>query len=261
MELGAKQKKYEAFHVTMRGLERQGRQQLAPFHLCHWRITMKISRQDLLKVGFSTAVVGIAGVACSDDAGRAPVNGAAGAGNTGGATGSGGARTGSGGAKTGGATGSGGAKTGGATGSGGAKTGGAPNNTSGGAPNTSGGAPNTSGGASQGSGGSQGTGMCASEPVITMDGQHEHPVTVPLTDVMAGVEKTYTLDMGEEGHTHMMTVTAANFTTLKTTGTVTVTSTAAGHTHDVTLMCEGGGGGGSGGAVDNGSGGAPVDDD
>jgi len=104
--------------------------------------------------------------------------------------------------------------------------------------------------------------MCATEPVIMVGGGHEHPVMVPIADVNAGAERMYTLDMGDEVHTHMMTVTAANFTTLKTTGTVTVTSTNdSGHTHAVTLMCEGGGGGGSGGAVDNGSGGAPVDEE
>ncbi len=187
---------------------------------------MKISRQDLLKIGFATAVAGVAGAACSSDPATTGSGTGGGASKTGGASGVGGG-SGTGGAKSGGASGTGGAKSGGASGTGGA--------TSGGASGTGGA---TSGGASSGSGGAQGGGgKCTAAPVITMD-KHTHPVTVPLADVVAGAEKTYMLEAGATGHTHMMTVTAPDFTTLKTTGTVDVMSTLdSGHMHKVTLKC------------------------
>ena len=68
-----------------------------------------------------------------------------------------------------------------------------------------------------------------------------HMITVPLADVMAGTDKTYMLTPGGMGtmmHPHTLVVTAANFTALKTMGTVMVTSSNdANHTHVVTLTC------------------------
>jgi hypothetical protein len=74
-----------------------------------------------------------------------------------------------------------------------------------------------------------------------------HTLTVPLADVMAGVAKTYTLTPGAANmHTHMLAVTAADFATLKSAGTIaTLVSdmgmvpggASAGHTHAVTLTC------------------------
>jgi hypothetical protein len=67
---------------------------------------------------------------------------------------------------------------------------------------------------------------------------HTHAVTVEAADVEAGTEMEYTLT--EAGHTHTITVTAADFAMLQAGDTVTVTSTMDGttpHAHDVTLMC------------------------
>ena len=66
-----------------------------------------------------------------------------------------------------------------------------------------------------------------------------HMIEVPLADVMAGTDKTYVLTAGgSNNHTHMLTVTAANFTALKTMGTLMLTSSNdSSHTHSVTLTC------------------------
>ncbi|CAN5722281.1 hypothetical protein BH11MYX3_BH11MYX3_28370 [soil metagenome] len=66
---------------------------------------------------------------------------------------------------------------------------------------------------------------------------HGHTMMVALADVTAGVEKSYDIT-GTAGHTHMVTVTAANMASLKTGGTVMVTSkTGSGHSHAVTVLC------------------------
>ncbi|MDX2054078.1 MAG: hypothetical protein SFV15_16885 [Polyangiaceae bacterium] len=209
---------------------------------------MKISRQDLLKVGFVSAAAGLVGVACSDDE-SSPGGGGGGAGNTtGGKPGTGGAASGTGGKATGGAaSGTGGKATGGASNSGGASnantggkatggtsnTGGANNNNTGGADDETGGTNSGTGGGSSGDGG-----KCSAEPTAMTVTGHEHPITVPLADVIAGTAKTYTLELGgEPEHTHTLMVTPADFTTLKTTGTVTLTSSNDGHSHDVTITC------------------------
>ncbi|GAA3584193.1 hypothetical protein [Snuella lapsa] len=66
---------------------------------------------------------------------------------------------------------------------------------------------------------------------------HGHSLTVSKEDVSAGVEKTYDIT-GSSGHSHSVTVTSGNFTTLKNNQQVSVTSTSGdGHTHSVTIRC------------------------
>ena len=81
-------------------------------------------------------------------------------------------------------------------------------------------------------------GMCTNE--IADNHVHgPHALTVPMDDIMAGVEKTYSIK-GSSPHDHMITVTAANFATLQAGGSVTITSTEYDfdmHTHDVTITC------------------------
>lgn len=68
-------------------------------------------------------------------------------------------------------------------------------------------------------------------------GNHGHTITVSADDVAAGVEKTYQIQ-GSSLHPHTVTVTANHFATLKTTGSVTVTSSLDdNHTHPVTVTC------------------------
>ena len=68
-----------------------------------------------------------------------------------------------------------------------------------------------------------------------------HTLVVPLADVTAGTAQNYMLTAGGNpqptGHTHMLPVSAANFTTLKNTGSVTLMSSTDGHSHMVTLTC------------------------
>ncbi|NOU33310.1 MAG: hypothetical protein HOO96_35890 [Polyangiaceae bacterium] len=71
----------------------------------------------------------------------------------------------------------------------------------------------------------------------TIGTNHGHALTVPPADVTAGVAKTYTLS---GSHAHQVSLTAANFATLKTKGKVVVASTTAlGHAHSVTVSCTG----------------------
>jgi hypothetical protein len=74
---------------------------------------------------------------------------------------------------------------------------------------------------------------------INIDGNHGHVLTVSSADVAGGVDKTYDIT-GTSMHSHMVTVTAANFATLQSNanGTVMVTSTTGGaHTHTITVQC------------------------
>jgi len=74
-------------------------------------------------------------------------------------------------------------------------------------------------------------------PTSAIASNHGHTITVSLTDVNAGVDKTYDIT-GTSAHTHMVTVTAADFTAIKAGTTRMVTSTTGGgHTHAVTVMC------------------------
>ncbi|MCB9603259.1 MAG: hypothetical protein H6720_23330 [Sandaracinus sp.] len=71
----------------------------------------------------------------------------------------------------------------------------------------------------------------------SMSGHAGHVIMVSAADVSAGTERTYDIQ-GTSRHTHMVTVTAADFAALGRGETVMVTSTSgAGHTHVVTLMC------------------------
>jgi hypothetical protein len=70
---------------------------------------------------------------------------------------------------------------------------------------------------------------------------HGHGLTVPLADVTAGTAKSYMLTLGN-GHVHTLNVTAANFTALKASGSVSGMITIAddtGHMHTVMLTCGG----------------------
>lgn len=65
---------------------------------------------------------------------------------------------------------------------------------------------------------------------------HGHTLSVSAADVNAGIEKTYGIQ-GSSTHNHQVTVTANHFATLAGNQSVSITSTAAGHTHSVTISC------------------------
>lgn len=68
-------------------------------------------------------------------------------------------------------------------------------------------------------------------------GNHGHNLVVSTGDVNAGVVKTYSI-MGSGTHDHSLTISAANFNSLKTNQSITVTSSNDdGHSHVVTVSC------------------------
>jgi hypothetical protein len=74
-------------------------------------------------------------------------------------------------------------------------------------------------------------------PTSAIGTNHGHTITVSLTDVNAAADKTYDIT-GSSPHAHSVTVTAAQFAQIKGGTTLMITSTSgAGHTHAVTVMC------------------------
>ena len=66
---------------------------------------------------------------------------------------------------------------------------------------------------------------------------HGHSLTVSAADVVAGTARTYDIQ-GSAAHGHSVTLSVGDFTLLRTSGTVSVTSTAGGaHMHTVTVRC------------------------
>jgi hypothetical protein len=170
-------------------------------------------------------------------------SGGSGSGGSGsGGSGSGG--SGSGGSGSGG-NGSGGSGSGG-SGSGGNGSGGEGSGGNGGRGNGNGGRGNGGGPAGSGGAGGAGSGANACDthaPMITIGTNHpapnEHILMLPAADITAGATKMYSIK-GNSTHDHMITITAAQFTTLKSGMTYMMTSTGGGsgnHTHAVMIIC------------------------
>jgi len=71
----------------------------------------------------------------------------------------------------------------------------------------------------------------------TIAANHGHSLTVSTADVQAGAQKIYSIQ-GSSGHNHEVTITAANFNSLKSNSSITVDSTSGdGHTHSVSVSC------------------------
>lgn len=148
---------------------------------------------------------------------------------TGGGAGSGGGATtgGSGGGSAG--TGTSGSANGGSSTAGSSASGGSSN----------GGSAGSSGGTSGGTGGSGGTSgeACVADVVAEISCPHDHALTVPAADIMAGVTKSYDIE-GLATHSHIVEITAEDFATLKAGGTVFKFVEAGDfQDHCVTLSC------------------------
>jgi len=182
-----------------------------------------------------TAGGGAAGT--SGSAGTAGTSGSAGKGGTSGASGAGGAQGGSAGSQAGGGAGGAGAGQGGA-GSGGV-SGGGQAGTAGNAGGAGAGQGGTAGGAGTaggGNGGSAGGGNACEEDLeaeISMN--HGHELNVPMADVMAGVAKVYNAQ-GTAMHPHYVELTADDFATLRSGGTIKKVSCNGGD-HEYVLSC------------------------
>ena len=80
-------------------------------------------------------------------------------------------------------------------------------------------------------------GNTCTTPTNQIAGNHGHTLVVSLADVNAAADKTYDIT-GAAPHSHMLTVTAAQFGQIKNGQTLNITSTSGGgHTHTVTVMC------------------------
>ncbi|NUO53591.1 MAG: hypothetical protein HOV80_32480 [Polyangiaceae bacterium] len=84
---------------------------------------------------------------------------------------------------------------------------------------------------------STGTGMsqCTMMIIATISANHGHALEVPLADIDAGVDVTYDIS-GTAQHCHEVTITAADFQTLKDGGVVTK-MTCNGTDHELVLSC------------------------
>lgn len=72
---------------------------------------------------------------------------------------------------------------------------------------------------------------------VSIGSNHGHTLTVSTADVAAGTEKTYSIE-GSGGHDHVVTITAAQFSTLQSNEGIQVTSsTSSSHMHTITVNC------------------------
>ena len=81
--------------------------------------------------------------------------------------------------------------------------------------------------------------LCSTDVVAEISCPHAQPheLTVPIADITAGTDKTYDIK-GQANHSHMVTITAADFATLASGGTV-YKFVEAGNNQDhcVTISC------------------------
>lgn len=70
----------------------------------------------------------------------------------------------------------------------------------------------------------------------TIDTNHGHSLTVPLEDVIAGIEKIYNIQ-GTSSHNHTVTLSPTHFESLKQGELIQITSSRNGHTHIVSASC------------------------
>lgn len=82
------------------------------------------------------------------------------------------------------------------------------------------------------------TDCLANGTTANISANHGHSITVSKSDVDVGVQKTYSIQ-GSSTHAHNVTITAAQFATLKSNqNSIQVVSTSGGgHTHSVTVSC------------------------
>jgi len=82
------------------------------------------------------------------------------------------------------------------------------------------------------------TGNCLAHGTnVNIGTNHGHTLMVSVADLNAGVDKTYDIS-GTAGHAHSVTITAAQFATLKANTSISlVSSVGSAHTHSVTVGC------------------------
>lgn len=76
-------------------------------------------------------------------------------------------------------------------------------------------------------------------PNIMIAINHGHTLVVPIVNVINETASIYTLTMGD-GHTHSLSLSTSEMQTLKSSLTITVSTTFdSGHSHSVTITCIG----------------------
>jgi hypothetical protein len=78
-------------------------------------------------------------------------------------------------------------------------------------------------------------GTCGSTSV-QIGSNHSHIMMIEAGDVEAATTKEYDITGGAD-HPHTVRITAAQFATLKETGTLMVTSSNDGHSHSIRVRC------------------------
>jgi hypothetical protein len=97
------------------------------------------------------------------------------------------------------------------------------------------------GGGGYSSGGSVAGGSTCGASGTDISANHNHSLTIQQADLNLLTDKTYVLSASGDGHVHSVTFTPAQFATLKSRASVTVTSTMTaagglyGGTHDHTV--------------------------
>jgi hypothetical protein len=92
---------------------------------------------------------------------------------------------------------------------------------------------------SNGGGGGGAPADCAVDGAAaqSISGNHGHSLDVPAADFMTGTGGTYGIQ-GSADHSHSITLSGAQLTTIASGTPVTVTSTSGGgHTHSVVVAC------------------------
>lgn len=73
---------------------------------------------------------------------------------------------------------------------------------------------------------------------VDISANHGHVLVIPMADVLARAEKTYDI-RGTAAHTHLVTISAAQFQALETSmmEATAVTTVVDAHSHTVVVMC------------------------
>jgi hypothetical protein len=93
-----------------------------------------------------------------------------------------------------------------------------------------------------GGGGSSGANCLAKGTNTQIEMNHGHTMSVLIADINAGVDKTYDIH-GTADHTHTVTITAADFASLKQNmsaqrnTTITTSATFGTHLHTIFVSC------------------------
>jgi hypothetical protein len=93
------------------------------------------------------------------------------------------------------------------------------------------------GGDDAGGSAGEGDGDCKDDINTAITNNHGHTLNIPVADFDAGQSKTYSIK-GTSAHDHSVTLTADDFSSLKSGQKVTKESTSSsGHTHPMQMIC------------------------